>query len=612
MNSLVNKCPRCLSFDYQKLTDVQFKCNKCGFIWKFLSNDKTELEKEKIIDDNIILSNDKNKDIKTCIKTEGNLRKDIMPLFKCSIGGKFSMSFRTKYDKVNYDNKCVRKFQIKERKKRLKDKFLINIKFFNIENTIQYPIKYLSGFLNLCLMKYIAEFFDNEKLLNNLSSEMKTIILKLRKNIDFKKDKKDNIQNLLKETEGNNILIYSQYLNIIINSKKINEIINLLNKEKEKKINIFWGCLSNYEEYNTFFEQELTKDLKKTKFDYSIISLGILEQENEYNSKRKSCPNMQKRILYHGSQIAPISNILTTEFKYSRRPFYGMGIYFTDIIDYASFYSGGTNFNNRRDNFGLVTPINSTFSLIACEIFYDKKKFKQINDDSLYIDDLDHFPSYNELKEDYLVKMVEPNGIHFIRVDNEGDALSERNFLNEKKKGEFLGNEYVITEKYQILPIYSLTLKRNEYFILWRDPHFKGKNEYSDFLLERKLFSMEKAKLNIYFEYSTEEALKFILRRKYNKIILITSIGLDLSGKRFIEIARKILGFNVIVLFFSANEDHLKWIQYFPNCLYSNCSDIYEEYITNFNARGLNNLKKKVEKEYNITLKEFSKDFILS
>ena len=73
--------------------------------------------------------------------------------------------------------------------------------------------------------------------------------------------------------------------------------------------------------------------------------------------------------------------------------------------------------------------------------------------------------------------------------------------------------------------------------------------------------------MNIYFENSIEDALKFLLKRKYNKVILISNIGKDLSGKKFVEIARKIFGFNLIVLFFSNNEEHFKWIQNFPNCL---------------------------------------------
>ena len=116
--------------------------------------------------------------------------------------------------------------------------------------------------------------------------------------------------------------------------------------------------------------------------------------------------------------------------------------------------------------------------------------------------------------------------------------------------------------------------------------------------------------MNFYYENSTEEALKFILRRKYDKVIIITSIGKDLSGKRFIEIARKILGFDIIVLFFSKNRTHLNWIQNFNNCLYTDKYDIYKEYITNYNESNLIELKKKVEQYYNIKLKKFTFDFL--
>ena len=165
------------------------------------------------------------------------------------------------------------------------------------------------------------------------------------------------------------------------------------------------------------------------------------EDEEKYKIKRDVCPNIEKRILYHGTQIDPISRILTDEFKYTRKAFYGMGIYFSDIIDYIAFYYGGTGLSNRRDNFGSIVPVNSNFSFIASEVFYDKNKFKQSKDMSLYVHELDHFPSYNELKTKYSDKMVKPNGIHFIRVNDEGDALTERDFYDKKSKGEFLGNE---------------------------------------------------------------------------------------------------------------------------------------------------------------------------
>ena len=404
-----------------------------------------------------------------------------------------------------------------------KHDFLINIKNFNLKNNSNYPIKNLSGLFNLCLIKYISNYFNNEEIEKILSPEIKGIILNLQKNINFGEDNRDNIKMILNGNKGNNILIYSQYINEIFDdNNKIINLINLLEEEKRKEINIFWGCLSNYNEYNIFFEKEFEKDLKKAKFDYSLISLAILEKEEEneeeYKSKRDACPNIVKRILYHGSQIDPISKKLTDEFKYTRRAFYGMGIYFSENIDYISFYCGKDQ-KNRRDNLGNIVPVNSSFSFIASEVFYDKNKFRQIKDMSLYVPELDHFPSYDELKTNYSEKMVEPNGIHYIKVNNENDTLSEKDFCDKKAKEKFMGNDYVITEKHQIFPIYNLTVKRNEYFVLWRDPNFKGKNIFSDFLKDRKLFCMEKANMNIYFESSTEEALKFLLRRQYNKVI---------------------------------------------------------------------------------------------
>ena len=38
--------------------------------------------------------------------------------------------------------------------------------------------------------------------------------------------------------------------------------------------------------------------------------------------------------------------------------------------------------------------------------------------------------------------MIEPNGIHYIRVDNDGKPLSENKFLLKKKEGKFVLNEY--------------------------------------------------------------------------------------------------------------------------------------------------------------------------
>ena len=160
-----------------------------------------------------------------------------------------------------------------------------------------------------------------------------------------------------------------------------------------------------------------------------------------------------------------------------------------------------------------------------------------------------------------------------------------------------------------MLPLYGLTLKRNEYFVIWRDPNFVGQNEYREYLENAKMILYKNEGINVYIESCTEKALDLIKRKKFNKIILISSIGLDLSGKKFVETARKILGFNVLVLFFSANNKHLQWIQNFPNALYTNNTSFYEKYVKNYNEKGLLQLKQEIEQTYKINLK-FTQDFL--
>ena len=115
--------------------------------------------------------------------------------------------------------------------------------------------------------------------------------------------------------------------------------------------------------------------------------------------------------------------------------------------------------------------IDRTVSIVSSEIYYRKERKKNIFDFSLHIPQLDHFPTYEEIKQNYKDKMVERYGIYHSKVEPlQGEIRNEKQIIEDKKKGTFLGNEYIITELCQILPLYGLTFKRNEYFILWRDP----------------------------------------------------------------------------------------------------------------------------------------------
>ena len=466
----------------------------------------------------------------------------------------------------------------------------------------------LTGILKLFLLKYISQYI-NENYIQY--PEIKSIISELKQSMKMESNPVDDIQSNLKENNGHNIIAYTQYVNSIINDNVLNYLLNLVNQNIKNEIIRYWSILSKYQTFNKFFESELYKAIENSYFDYSLIDLSIFQQTNreEYLEGMKTCPNIKTRYLFHGTQIDAISKIITGGFLYTKKAFYGMGIYFTDMLDYVSFYTGGKDKDGIRIGFGEIPPVNSTFSCVSAEIYYSKDKKKDIFDFKYYVPELDHFPKYEELKSKYPDKMVEKNGIHFARVEpNQGQVRNMAQIIEDKKKGVFLGNEYVITELSQIFPLYGLTFKRNEYFVIWRDPNFATQSNFTNFLRESKLFIYKYAKMNAYFESSTEKALEIIKRKKYNKIILISSVGLDLSGKKFVEIARQILGFNVVVLFVSANQNHLQWIQKFPNALYANNQNFYKEYILNYNQNGLLALKSKIEKTYGINL-TFYNDF---
>ena len=255
---------------------------------------------------------------------------------------------------------------------------------------------------------------------------------------------------------------------------------------------------------------------------------------------------LEDRILYHGTNPEPIAEILTNFFKIGRCNQHGSGIYFTDQLDYCWFYGGKTN----RENVDKIPKINNEdedFTMIASSIFYNKKKLNRVKD-HLYD------PKKNE--------------INFAYADANLDTLIE---LDEKK---FYGTEYVIKEFSQICPFISLKLKRNEYCVIWRDPNFSSKaiygNEFDEkfkhFLKERKKYVNQMAKFNVYACETTEEALKLVKRKKYNKIILISNIGTDFGGIKFVNEARKIIGNEVIVLLRDFLIDHLYRISKYKKC----------------------------------------------
>ena len=468
----------------------------------------------------------------------------------------------------------------------------------------------LSGFMRLFLIKYIS-IFVNPNFIQN--PEIREIIMEIQNMTNLAESPKgpeEGIQSILKDETGNDMIAYSKYVNSVINDQELNKLIELAGPNNKEYIRQHWCIYSDYEEINKKFEENLVKTLENSYFDYSLINISMYQQDKtNYLKSMAGCSNLIRSYLFHGTQIDPISKIITTGFAYAKKAFFGMGVYFTDMLDYASFYCGGIDLETRRKFFGKTLPVNTTFSCVGAEVYYAKDKIKYIFDYSYLVDELNHFPTYEELKTNYRDKMIPQYGVHIATVEpDQGHVRKKEEIISAQKEGKFYGTDYAITEKNQILPLYGLTFKRNEYFVIWRDPNFSGQNDFSNFLKERQLFIYKYAKMTAYFVSSTEKALEIIKRKRFNKIILISSIGLDLSGKKFVEIARQILGFNVVVLFFSRNQKHFSWLQSFPNALYTNDANFYKEYIMNYNYNGLLNLKKKIENYYGINL-SFTNDF---
>jgi hypothetical protein len=480
-------------------------------------------------------------------------------------------------------------------------------KTLNLEEA-DMKIEALSGILHLCNLKYIAKYIDLKKIKDKT---IKEIMKELTDGIYLTNNPQNDIKDSLNRKDGSNILTFINYLDKKIKFQDVKDLINLVDKNQRKQLQDYWSVLSKYQDFNKLFEKDFSKMIENSYIDYSLVSVQIIQHKRrrEFVQDSNNCDNCEARYLLHGTQVDPISMILTDEFKYTRKAFYGMGIYFTDMIDYASFYCGGDTLSTRRDLWNKIIPVGKTISCIASEVFYDKNRKHKIYQPSVV--ELDHFPTYEEIKRDYKDQMVEENGINFIEVETiNGHALKSKEDIDSaKKKGKFIGTEYVITEMNQILPLYGLTLRRNEYLVVWRDPSFGTKNEYNDYLEERKMFIYKESKMNAFFVGSVEKSLEIIQRKRYNKIILISNIGKDLSGKKFVEVARKILGFNVMVLFFSNNNEHFSWLQKFPNALYTNMNNFYEKYVSNYNKNGLIQLKKEVENKYKIKL-NFTNDFL--
>ena len=395
--------------------------------------------------------------------------------------------------------------------------------------------------------------------------------------------------------------IFNSFINDIKTYAKNEEI------ELEKEINKEIENLEKNENFNYELKINLDNIFKESIFEYKITGLVSINKDNQkdnYERTKKDCPNCETKLLFHATQIQYSSSILTTQFKVGRDNWFGLGVYFSDQFDYIQYYYSHL--------IGIVPKINQSFSVIAAEIYYDKNKFKQIYNNKDYYIVLNDLPSDYEINVKYKDKTVEKNGLHYVEVDAATtepiDKNGKINGISELPKERFVGREYCVTCKEQIYPIYGLNLQRVDYCIIWRDSNFES-IEWKEPLKRNKEIIEKMTGYNLYTESDTKSALKLVWRKKYNKIILITNVGKDLEGKKYIDKVRKILQCDAMVLFFTNNFDHLDWIKDYPNSLF--CMDDYtiKNYIINFDEKGLNEIRNNIKEFYGVELKELVNPF---
>ena len=509
--------------------------------------------------------------------------------------------------KFNNVNKYSKEL-FEELKKEIKK--LLNTDNFNI-------IEFRKGSLTvvLTLQHFIFKNFkkniDNDPAINvtdsffdDINSELKSFAQKIKNHcfISLGSTKPDSVEEEIIDfkNEENKKKIQSKILGIARNANKdehfdvfkraktfelkMDDIEKYFNKksceaaQKEDNIKKF---INKSEKYNKIFDEEIEKAFKESIFEYKIVHILIVEKEDtEYLSGKSKCPNKTTKLLFHGTNVDAITGILSDQFRHAEIHIFGIGTYFTDCLDYAWFYAG----EKKRGNCRRIPEPDDTFSCVASEIYYDKAKLEIV---------------YNCNTKD---KKVEENGIRCAYA-NYNTTIMNQNDLKDYKG--FIGNEFLLTDKKQYLPIYGVTFQRVEYLIIWRDYNFNKNNvnKYNketftiiqNFHKKIKKYILRELESRVYFIDTTAEALNLINRKKYNKIIIITN-GNN-NAKYFITKAREIIGSNPIAAVSALDvKKHITWVKDMENVLLLYGMDYHKKFI-NCIKKGTNESYEQLRKE---------------
>ena len=254
------------------------------------------------------------------------------------------------------------------------------------DNHPKFNINNLFGLMRLCLLKEnskkIKNNFEN-KYSDKLPERIRYIMdILIYKNIPVGFNKTINsIMGVLKKLKGENIINIAKFIEDYLNKSDLNVLINLLEDEVKENAFKLINCLGIYNDYAKLFEIEFDKVKKNSLFDYSIVSLTIVDRKDieKFEKEKKNCENRKERILFHGTSIKSSGAILTDMFKRSEKAHYqfGKGVYFTDMLDYCWYYGGP---NSNRENLNKIPKVGEKFTSVVSLIYYNQNGFKRVYD----------------------------------------------------------------------------------------------------------------------------------------------------------------------------------------------------------------------------------------
>jgi len=379
-------------------------------------------------------------------------------------------------------------------------------------------------------------------------------------------------------------------------SFSVNDFNELMNQiQIQSEIQEHDQLLKNYQEYYDIFGSFFENMLALSVFEFQLVKIYTIDRDDyeTFKTNKKNCINMREKLLFHGTKTEYIVSILKTfiDIGKNRASKVGKGFYLSDLLDVSWLYG------NKQEN-TKIPEVGDSFSVLVVDSFYSESKIEYCY----------KRPPKEKIK-------VQKGGIRIAKSTPRGRILSKEDLENYDK---FIQNEYLISDESQMMPLYAINLRRVEYLIIWRDNNFdkSNPNNYKNFDKmiqfneEIQKYAYRQINSKIYYVKTTEEGLKLIDRKKYNKIIIITNAGNN--GEEFINESRKILGANSIALVSCyIPKRHLGWISKLSNTFIGNEIDFIKEFLLYSileNRDKMVELKNRNEEKFKIKLEQFNKD----